>query len=53
MAAYSRRQLYGALLIVLGVVLFASAFFVRVRRLAVLGTLLVATGALLLARKLS
>jgi len=51
MNRYPRRQLLGLLLVALGIILFASAFFVRMRRLALFATLLVGAGVLVVLRK--
>lgn len=48
---YPRRQMYGLLLIALGIILFASAFFVRLRRLALVSTVMVGAGAVMVLRK--
>ena len=43
--------MFGLLLIVLGIILFASAFFVRVRRLAFVASVMVGAGAVMVLRK--
>jgi hypothetical protein len=51
MSRYPRRNMAGLLLIAVGILLLIVAGFSHVRRLGLAATLLMATGALMLARK--